>query len=100
LTYAGVCQILHEIAKRAGVHFSPHMARWFYARKLYQEGYDIEKIHLLLGHEKLDTTKIYLKVDQEDAINELRKRDFDFLYLNLEVQNQTTPSSIYAPDGI
>jgi len=73
------------------------MAGRFYARKLYQEGYDIEKIRLLLGHEKLDTTKTYLKVDQEDAINELRKRDFDFLYLNLEVQNQTTPSSILRP---
>ena len=97
LTYAGGRQILHEIAKRAGVHFSPHMARRFYARKLYQEGYDIEKIRLLLGHEKLDTTKTYLKVDQEDAINELRKRDLDFLYLNPEVQNQTTPSSILRP---
>jgi len=97
LTYAGGRQILHEIAKRAGIHFSPHMARRFYARKFYQEGYDIEKIRLLHGHEKLDTTKTYLKVDQDDAINELRKRDFDFLYLNLEVQNQTTPSNILRP---
>jgi|GEM_PF-943473 len=97
LTYAGGHQILNEIAKRAGVHFLPHMARRFYTRKLYQDIYDIEKIRLLLGHEKLDTTKTYLKADQEDAINELRKRDFDFLYLNPEVQNQTTPSSILRP---
>ncbi len=46
----------------------------------------------MLGHEKLDTTKTYLKVDQEDAIDELRKRNFDFLYLSLEVQTRPTLS--------
>ena len=38
--------------KKSGF-FSPHMARRFYARFLYKQGYDLELIRQILGHEKL-----------------------------------------------
>ncbi|MGC8689811.1 MAG: tyrosine-type recombinase/integrase, partial [Thermoplasmata archaeon] len=78
LTYAGGRQILYEIAKRAGVHFSAHMGRRFYATYLYRNGVGIEEIRQLLGHSKISTTQDYLKITQDDVINDLRKRNIDF----------------------
>ena len=36
-------------------------ARRFYARFLYKEGLDLEEIRLLMRHEKIDTTKDYIR---------------------------------------
>ena len=78
LTYAGGRQILYEIAKKAGVHFSAHMGRRFYATYLYRNGVGIEEIRQLLGHSKISTTQEYLKITQDDVINDLRSRKIDF----------------------
>ena len=61
-----------------GIKFSAHRARRFYARFLYKEGLDLEEIRLLMRHEKIDTTKDYIQMMQEDAIDVLRKRKIDF----------------------
>ena len=50
----------------------------FYARFLYKEGLDLEELRLLMRHEKIDTTKDYIPLLQEDAIDSLRKRKIEF----------------------
>ena len=78
LTYDGIRGDVYNLARRAGVHFSPHMARRFYARFLYKQGYDLELIRQILGHEKLDTTKKYMQVDQKDVVEAMREKKPDF----------------------
>ncbi len=85
LTYDGLRVDVYQLSKRAGVHFSPHMARRFYARFLYQQGYDLEVIRLILGHEKLDTTKRYMQVDQKDALEVFRKKQPDFFLAEVKL---------------
>ena len=78
LTYTGIRGDIYNLAKRAGVHFSPHMARRFYARFLYSQGFDLEMIRLALRHESLDTTKRYMQVDSKDQLEVFRTRNPDF----------------------
>jgi len=54
------------------------MGRRFYATYLYRNGVGIEEIRQLLGHSKISTTQDYLKITQDDVINDLRKRKIDF----------------------
>ena len=44
---------------------SPHTLRHTYATHLYEEDVDLLAIQDLLGHESLETTKIYTKVSKE-----------------------------------
>jgi len=54
------------------------MGRRFYATYLYRNGVGIEEIRQLLGHSKISTTQEYLKITQDDVINDLRSRKIDF----------------------
>jgi len=54
------------------------MGRRFYATYLYRNGIGIEEIRKLLGHSKISTTQEYLKITQDDVINNLRRRKIDF----------------------
>ena len=54
------------------------MARRFYARFLYKQGYDTEEIRKILGYEKLDSTKKYMQVDQKDVLEAMREKKPDF----------------------
>ncbi len=78
MTYDGIRREIYKVAEKAGIKFSAHRARRFYARFLYKEGLDLEEIRLLMRHEKIDTTKDYIQMMQEDAIDVLRKRKIDF----------------------
>ncbi len=78
MTYDGVRREIYKLAEKAGVKFSAHRARRFYARFLYKEGLDLEELRLLMRHEKIDTTKDYIQLMQEDAIDSLRKRKIEF----------------------
>ncbi len=79
LTYDGLRQEIYQVSGKAGIKFSAHRARRFYARFLYKQGLDLEELRLLMRHEKLDTTKDYVQLMLDDAIDELRKKDIPFL---------------------
>ncbi len=78
LTYDDMRMHIYQVIKEAEVHFSPHMAKRFYARYLYQQGYDLEVIRLIFGDEKLDTTKRYMQIDQKDALDLFSEKQLDF----------------------
>ena len=68
LTKKGVEDLLHRIGKRAGVsNVHPHRFRRTCATNALNRGMPLEQVAQLLGHEKLDTTKIYCTVNQENV---------------------------------
>ena len=78
MTYDGIRQEIYKIAKKAGINFSAHRARRFFARYLYTHGVDLEGVRLLMRHSKFDTTKDYIAMEIDDAIDGIRKKDIDF----------------------
>ena len=49
----------------------PHMFRRTRATNLYQDGVPLELVSTVLGHAKIDTTKIYAKTSVEQLRNAL-----------------------------
>ena len=62
----GFEQRLHKIAKKAGVeNVHPHRFRRTLATQLIRNGMPIEEVAMLLGHEKIDTTRTYVAIAQD-----------------------------------
>lgn len=62
--------------RRAGldVRAHPHMLRHSFASELLEDGFSIAAVQKLLGHERLDTTQVYLHVVDEDLRDRLSSR--------------------------
>ena len=73
ITDDGGHNVIDRIAKRAGIEFSPHRARRFYGRYLWENGLKPELIQQLLGHTSVGTTMIYIQPDAEDAFLEVSR---------------------------
>ena len=70
----GVRTMLKNVGKRAGVtHVHPHKFRRTEITELANRGMPIEQIKTLAGHEKIDTTLGYVKIDQLNVKNSYRK---------------------------
>lgn len=66
LSKKGIEDLLHRIGSRANVNnVHPHRFRRTCATNALNRGMPLEQVSQLLGHEKLDTTKIYCTVNQE-----------------------------------
>ena len=64
----GVRCMLKKLGAEAGVdHVHPHKFRRTLATGLARHGMPIQEVMSLLGHEKLDTTMMYVNVDREDT---------------------------------
>lgn len=56
--------------------FTPHLFRRYFATKLFRDGADIVSVQSLLGHESVDTTRIYT-IESNSATISAIKNSFD-----------------------
>lgn len=76
LTTRGVLYGIRYYGEKCGIRkqvLHPHSFRHFFAKHFLKGGGDIVMLADLLGHNSLDTTRIYLKYTMEEQISEVNK---------------------------
>ena len=72
-----VRRLVARVAARAGVRATPHAIRRGTATHLVRSGVPVTAVQALLGHERLDSTAVYVDLDREDlrrAVDQLDRR--------------------------
>ncbi len=78
LSYDGLRGDIYQLSRRAGVHYSSHQARRFFARWLHDNDVAIEDVSVVMGHSSVEVTRRYMQLDTTDVITKLRRRELDF----------------------
>ena len=67
---AGIHQVLQKVGKKCGLKqsFHPHSCRHTFATNFLARGAELQQIADLLGHENLNTTRIYAQIPTEDLL--------------------------------
>lgn len=81
LTRAMIFTIIKDLAKAIDLKkaISPHTFRHSYATHLLENGADLRSIQLMLGHESITTTEIYVHLDRKfltDVMDKFHPRSF------------------------
>lgn len=76
LTASGIYERIRALATRIGLpSFGPHDLRRTYATRLYRVSRDIETVCALMGHASTDTTRRYLRLDDDDKREAVSRLD-------------------------
>ena len=79
LTRAMIFTIVKSIVNKAGIKkkISPHSFRHSFATHLLQNGADLRAIQMMMGHENITTTEIYMHLDKshlKEIVNKFHPR--------------------------
>ena len=77
LTGRTVTSVVDRVAKRAGIRAHSHALRRAVATHLVAEGVSVEGVRQLLGHADLETTALYVAVDNRDLRRVIETLDLD-----------------------
>jgi site-specific recombinase XerD len=66
--------IVYRLAQKVGIKASPHMFRHTAAIERLRKGMDLLSLQRFLGHEKLETTQVYLTALSDDDVQERARR--------------------------
>lgn len=66
LTARAIARRVEFIAKRVGIHVTPHVLRHTYAKRTIDAGAKLNEVGRAMGHENIDTTKRYVTPSDED----------------------------------
>lgn len=75
LTAQGVRSLCYRYSAVTGIRLHPHLMRHTFGKKAMAETGDLALVAMLMGHENVNTTAIYLKPTQDDVqqrVEELR----------------------------
>lgn len=67
LEISGIEIAIRKLGRALGIEAFPHKFRHTAATRLREKGMDITLIQKILGHKKIETTMVYVKVSQTDA---------------------------------
>ncbi|WP_046745776.1 site-specific tyrosine recombinase XerD [Kordia zhangzhouensis] len=75
LTRVMIFTIIKRLAEKTGLkkNISPHTFRHSFATHLLENGADLRAIQLMLGHESITTTEIYMHVDRSHLAKIMQK---------------------------
>jgi integrase/recombinase XerD len=75
MTRAMVFTIIKQLVEKSGLkkNVSPHTFRHSFATHLLENGADLRSIQMMLGHESITTTEIYMHVDRSHLSEVLNK---------------------------
>ena len=74
LSRMGVWKVIDKITNNAGIskHVSPHTFRHSFATHLLEAGANLRVVQMLLGHSSINTTQIYINIDNTFIMQEHR----------------------------